>query len=143
MDKPLYNRAAVMDQKKKKKTGRPAKITGPVIDKLDYAYSIGCSDPEAATYAGVSLSCLYRYLNDHPEYRDRREALKKKPVLEARETVLQSIRSGDPVTAKWYLEKQAPEDFGSRAELTVNHAGGLTIEDRREALSAFLSRFTE
>lgn len=128
-------------KKKNRRIGRPPKITPAVLDKLTYAYSIGCTDVEACAYADISLSCLYKYLDGHTDYKERRDILKKKPVLQAKQNIVDLLEQGDGVTTRWYLEKKCGDEFNSRAEVEVNTGGTLSIESRSDALNAFLSNF--
>ena len=130
-----------MDKKKNHKRGRPLKINDSVLSKLEYAYSIGCNDIEACSYADVSLSCLHRYLNSHNDFRERRDTLKNKPVLQAKQNVYDSLKYGDAIMTRWYLEKKCPSEFGNKAELNVTTSGTLDIESRSDALNGFLSKF--
>lgn len=124
-----------------KKSGRPLKMTEDVINKLEYALSIGCTITEACLYADISVQTFYNYLDRHPSYKDRVDKLRDSAVLKARKTVVDSIESGDEVTAKWYLEKKRRDEFGNKTEVLVESTNTLSIESRSEALSAFLSRF--
>lgn len=144
MEEKKINRAAVIEKKRKekKKKGRPAAINDLTRQKIEYAAATGCSYGEIALYAGISESCLYSYFSDNPKYKEYIELLKKTPVLKARQTVIKSIEAGDPVTAKWYLERRAPSEFTVKHDITLQSDQVLSIEDRSEALSAFLSRFT-
>ena len=124
------------------KRGRPAAVNKNTLPMLDYAFSIGCSDVEACAYANISTSAFYNYIRKHPDYRERKEALKKYPVLKAKEGSRKLIEEGDPVHLRWFLEHKCREEYGNRAEIDINAGGCLTIEERREALGDFLKRFT-
>ncbi len=127
--------------KKKNKIGRPSVITPETLDKLNEAFSLGCTDTEACLLADVSTSALGRYIQKHPEYRAYKEELKHTPTIKARKTVVRAIEKGDDVSARWYLERKRSDEFGNKAELQVNATGSLSIEDRSKALTGFLSRF--
>ena len=75
--------------------GRPTKMTELTVKKLEEAFSLGCSDVEACFYAGISKQTLYSYQEQNPEFIDRKEALKKNPVLLARQSVIKGMES-DP-----------------------------------------------
>lgn len=141
----MNNRAADIEYKKKnkKKRGRPPAMTPDTLNKIEHAAGLGCSVNEICLYSGISTTTYYKYMSSHTDYKDYINALRDKPVLLARQNIIDSIRSGDPVTAKWYLERRRADEFGSRSEISIDHAGALSIQDRSEALSAFLSRFTE
>lgn len=132
-----------MTEIKKRKRGRPSVITTEIINKLDYAFSIGCTDSEAISFAGISSSAFYNYIDKHPEYKERKEALKLKPVLKAKKANNDLIESGDPVHIRWYLERKKADEFSTKTDVTVDTSGSLSLESRSEALSDFLSQFLD
>lgn len=109
------------------KIGRPSQMTKEALDKLEQAFSIGCSDSEACLFADVSESALYIYQRKHPEFVERKELLKEKPLLKARNTVVNSL--GDAENAKWYLERKRKIEFSLRNELTGADGASLTLAD--------------
>ena len=117
-------------------------MTPDAISKLDYAFSLGCTDIEACLFANVSKSAFYRYLEKNPEYKERKEELKHTPIFKARKTVVDSIDKGDDVSARWYLERKKADEFRQKQDVDIRQTGSLTIEERSDALSAFLRRFT-
>lgn len=134
-----------MGKKEKKKVGRPSVMTPDIIDKLYYAFSIGCSDVEACAYANIAPSVLYRYQSNHDEFKERKEVLKANPILLAKEAVKKSLTSDNEkernLMSRWVLEKKCPDEFGNRSELTISASGSLSIEERSDALDGFLKRF--
>jgi hypothetical protein len=99
--------------------GRPTKMTPETLDKLRYAFSIGCTDAEACLYADISEDLLYKYQRENPEYIKEKEKLKKNPCLKAKQVVMDSIEGGDKSDAKWYLERRDP-DFKPKKETDMN-----------------------
>lgn len=97
--------------------GRPTVMTETVVKKLEEAFAIGASDAEACFYADITKQTLYNYQEKNPEFIDRKEALKERPVLLARQTVLKAMET-DPQTARWFLERKRKAEFASRSELT-------------------------
>jgi hypothetical protein len=73
------------------KYGRKTVVTPSVLVKLEQAFALGCTDLEACFYAGIGKSSLYRYEDNNPDFRERKEELKMKPVLLARQTVMKGI----------------------------------------------------
>jgi hypothetical protein len=99
-------------------------MTPITVKKLEEAFAIGCSDEEACFYADISKQTLYDYQKLKPEFIDRKEALKAKPVLLARQTMVKNLY--DPNNAKWFLEKKLRGEFGLKAE--IEHSGAFTLE---------------
>ena len=98
------------------KVGRPTVMTKETIRKLEEVFAIGGSDSEACFYAGISKESLYAYCREHPEFTDRKESLKEKPILKARQTVVRSL--DQPDYAFKYLERKKKDEFSPRQELT-------------------------
>ena len=92
------------------KVGRPLAITEPVVQKLLHAYSLGCTDTEAVVFAGIGRSTLFDYIKINKQFSDRREELKKTPVLLSRSTLIKDLKdSKSPTrtaTAKFLVEKE-------------------------------------
>lgn len=128
--------------KKKSKAGRPTVMTPTVIAKLETAFSLDSTVLEACFYAGISKDSYYDFLKDNPEYSDRFEALRNKPVLKARETVYKAL--GTPQYATWYLERKAKKEFATRTEHTGAEGEALNkpvlTDEEKEKLFALLKR---
>lgn len=101
----------------KNPVGRPSVMTDIVLSKLEEAFAYGASDSEACFYANISHQTLYDYQKKHPEFIERKEALKEQPILQARETVVKSLT--DPKNAQWYLERKRKAEFSPRTESEV------------------------
>lgn len=137
-----FSMVVYMEKKKRNhKRGRPSVMTDDVISKVEYAYSIGATDMESALYADISTVTLYKYLKDNPDFANRRNELKRNPILKAKQAVFDSVADGDTVTAKWLLEHKASDEYNTRSEVAVTADGVLSIEERSEALSDFLKQF--
>lgn len=105
--------------------GRPTIMTPEIILKLEEVFAIGGSDNEACFYAGIGKSTLYNYQQEHPEFVERKEALKERPVLKARQTVVKSLDIPD--MALKYLERKKKDEFSTRSELTGQNGGPINI----------------
>lgn len=105
--------------------GRPTIMTPETISKLEEVFSIGGSDNEACFYAGIGKSTLYNYQQEHPEFVERKEALKERPILKARQTVVKSLDDAD--MALKYLERKKKDEFSLRTEFTGQNGGPINI----------------
>lgn len=101
----------------KSKAGRKTVMTIETVNKLEEVFAIGGTDEEACFYANISKQTLYDYQKIHPEFIDRKEALKEKPILKARQTVVKSLDNLQD--AKWYLEKKRKKEFGNAVDFTT------------------------
>lgn len=136
MDKGRLNYMSKAPQK----IGRPRTITNDVLQKIEYAFSIGCSDREACIYADIAPSTLYKYCDDHPDFSERKELLKDKPVLAARMAVVRAIESGDTKMAWLYLERKRAEEFGQRKKVEIEEKRqAITLDEIEAGEKSFLS----
>lgn len=104
--------------------GRPPVMTEEVLNKLEEIFALGGTDQEACFFAGISHQTLYNYQKEHPEFIERKEALKELPVLKARRTVVNSLDKPD--MALKYLERKKKKEFSPSLEVdaTVNLGPG-------------------
>lgn len=105
--------------------GRPTVITPEIISKLEEVFSIGGTDNEACFYADIGKTTLYNYQQAHPEFVERKEALKQRPVLKARQTIIKGLDNDD--NARWFLERKMKSEFASRSEVTGANGKDLKI----------------
>ena len=98
--------------------GRKSVMTLDVVNKLEQAFSMGCSDLEACLFADISKQTLYNYQEKHPEFLDRKAMLKEKMIFKARSVIADALNNKDKDTAKWYLERKSKSEFGTRTEIT-------------------------
>jgi hypothetical protein len=94
--------------------GRPRAIGQKELEKLEFAFSIGCSVLEALVHSGVEKSTYYDYLRDNPNFSDRIEILREKMPLKARIVVDTALGEGDVNTAKWLLERNKRAEFSTQ-----------------------------
>jgi len=109
----------------KKKVGRPTVFTPEAILKLEQAFAIDATVTEACSYADVSLNAFYEHLKTHPEFQERIDRLRDKPILKARQTIVQGL--DDPENSKWYLERKRKKEFSTRQELTGEDGRDLIV----------------
>lgn len=89
---------------------RPTTMTELIVQKLEEAFALGCSDEEACIYAGICKQTLYNFQEKNLEFLDRKELLKNTPLLQARKVVVESFKS-NPHLAFKYLERRKSEEF--------------------------------
>ena len=113
--------------------GRPTIMTPETISKLEEVFAIGGSDEEACFYANIGKSTLYNYQQENPEFVERKEALKQRPVLKARQTIVKSL--DNPEDARWFLARKMKKEFSERQEVTGADGEKLVIEISKEIAS--------
>lgn len=89
--------------------GRPPVIDENVLKQLEDLFSSGATDREACFLANISQQTLYNYQKEHPDFIERKEALKDMPKYKAKKVVIKAIESGDKQQANWYLDRKDPE----------------------------------
>ena len=94
---------------------RPTVMTKEVIEKLEYAFSLGCTDIEACLHADIAEKTLYLYQEKHPEFIQRKNALKESPIFLARQSVLKGLKE-DPDLALKFLERRKKDEFSTKTE---------------------------
>lgn len=104
-----------------RKVGRPTVITPQILAKLEEVFAIGGTDAEAIFYADISKDAFYDYQKEHPEFSERKEKLKERPILKARKTIVQSL--DQPEHAKWYMERKRKNEFANRTETDITSGG--------------------
>lgn len=100
--------------------GQPTKMTEATLKLLDECFANGATDIQACFIANISTQTLYNYQHEHPEYVERKQALKDMISYQAKIKVKSAIDNEDkPDTAKWYLERKDKE-FKNKQDLTSN-----------------------
>lgn len=97
--------------------GRPTKMTDETLRKLEEAFALGCSDLEASLYADIAPSTLYAYQETRPEFLERKTQLKERPILQARNSVIQHMKQDGNLALK-FLERKNKAEFALRQEVT-------------------------
>ena len=92
------------------------KDVSEVLSKLEKVFALGGSDEEACFYADISVSALHRYQSRHARFRERKNLLRQKPILRAREEVVKGIESS-PEFAFKFLERKKKDEFGKESDM--------------------------
>lgn len=100
--------------------GRPTSMTPETIQKLETAFAYGCTDIESCLFADIASPTLWAYEKKHPEFTNRKQALKNKPFLIARKSIIEGMHQ-DPDLALRYMERKKKDEFSLRQE--VEHSG--------------------
>ena len=101
----------------KNKGGRPSKLKPEIIGKLEEAFAIDASVEEACFYADINPDTYYVWIKNNPKLSERFTALRNKPVLQARRTIVKNL-STNSYDAKWYLERKRKKEFAERHEIS-------------------------
>jgi hypothetical protein len=101
-------------------------FTKQTLQKLEEAFSMGCSDLEACLHANISKSALYDYQEANPEYKHRKELLKEKTILLARNEVIKGLTNNPEFSLK-YLERKRKAEFSLRVENTGKDGNAIEV----------------
>lgn len=105
--------------------GRPTVMTTEVILKLEQAFAIDATVEEACSYAEIGRNTFYEYLKKNPEFQDRIDDLRQRPILKARQTIAKALEN--PVHAQWYIERKRKKEFSQRVEQTGADGSPLSV----------------
>ena len=108
------------DTNKNGTAGRPTVMTPETVQKLEDAFKRSYTDIEACLSAWISTSTFYSYCKENPEFKERKEELKKYPNLAAKEVWLDKIGEGDYTASKEWLERKSREEFSTKQNIDQN-----------------------
>ena len=86
-----------------------------IVQKLEEAFAWGCSDEEACVYADICKQTLYNFQDKNQEFLDRKVLLKTRPILLARQAVVNNF-SRNPHLALKFLERRKRDEFDLKHE---------------------------
>ena len=92
------------------------------------AFAWGCSNKEAATYAGIAEKTLDNLNKREPDFKEFCNDIKETPIFQARQTVVKAIQH-DPFLAIRYLERKRASEFSGRMQLSFEPPEPLTPQE--------------
>jgi len=141
----------VASVEKKRRRGRPPKLTPEVQQKIVETLTLGNYRSTAARAAGVSYSAFQEWMRKgekarkgaHRDFFNAVRAIETQTeVIVVGDLLLKAKK--DPKLAKWWLAHRHPKRWGDnrpqKVELTGKDGGPLKIEDARSALIERLDR---
>jgi len=96
------------------------------IKKLEEAFALDCSVGEACFYADITKTTYYNWLEKNPKLVDRFEALREKPVLLARQSVVKGLKESPDLALK-YLERKRKNEFSLKTEVDNTIKGNIDV----------------
>ena len=117
------------------KRGRPTVVTPEMLGKLEQVFAIDGTVEEACSYAEIARNTYYEYLKRNPDFQDRIDELRQRPLLKARQTIVKSL--DDPNHAFKYAEKKLKKEFGNAIDITT---GGDKFETFNEKQAELIAR---
>lgn len=117
-------------------------MTEEKIKELDWYFSIWLTDEEACLMANIWRTCFYDYCSKNPEYKERKEILKRKPLIKAKSNIVKELNEQNIDVSKWYAERKGKDEFSLKQE--VDQKTTVTeIPATKEELEAELARIEE
>lgn len=83
------------------------------LDKLIVALKIDCSLVQACAFAGITTRQYKYFISLHHKFKEAVRGYQMLPSMEAHMTIMSAIRGGDLKTARWYLARKLPDEYGS------------------------------
>jgi len=120
--------------------GRPLVIDSNVLQKLEDAFAFCYNDAEACFYAGIGQATLYNYQKAHPEFVERKQALRLSPNLAAKKELVANIKGNLP-QARWWAQNKMNDEFGEKT--TIKHEGGVDSEEVTKGIDKAVRAFNE
>lgn len=127
------------------KRGRPTVMTKQTLGKLRDAFRFGCTDEEAAFYAGIHVDSIYAYIEKHPEFSEEKEQLKMTPILAARRNIVTDIFLGATPDSWQYIRAKRKKEFAEmkQHEVTTKTLTEADIEAAEAEQFATMEAITE
>jgi hypothetical protein len=97
--------------------GRPTVMTELVIGKLESVFAIDGTVEEACAFADISEDAFYDYQKKSPKFAERIKRLRLKPILKARNTIVQKL-GNNYGNAMDYLKRKRKLEFGDNIDVT-------------------------
>ena len=100
-------------------------MTPETIRKIEEVAALDGSVAEMAYYVGIHPDTIYAHMKENQEFSDRIKALRERPVLKARQTIVKSL--DNPSDAQWYIERKRKKEFSLRKEMTGENGDPIKI----------------
>ena len=127
---------------------KPKEISNTAWRTIVEAWQNGLSDREAAFRASrnsknfIKASDIQRWFRENPDIEELKLFLLDDLLSESKMTVADSIRCRDVRTAKWFLERKAPNEFSTKAAIAFEGAAvELTLEEKEKKMQEFMDGF--
>jgi len=104
----------------KETRGRPITVDTPETrQKIEEATALDASIEEVCFYADISRESYYQLIKKDKDFSDRLDALRNRPILKARQTVIARIGESY-ANAMDYLKRKKKLEFGENVDITTN-----------------------
>lgn len=119
------------------RSGRPKIITSKIVQKLEQAFREGFSIQKACELSGVGRSTYYDYLDKNQSFSDKMTLAQQWPTEVAKKNIVQAIKRGDISASKWWLERKAKDEFGTKTFQQTESSNAALLETQLKLRSFF------
>lgn len=95
---------------------KPVKMDDETVKKLEEVAALDGTVEEMCFWAKISKQTYYNWIDSFPEMKERFDALRQRPFLKARQTIIKSL--DQPQHAFEYMKRKKKDEFSERSELT-------------------------
>lgn len=100
--------------------GRPKADLEAIKDGLKPYLQIGCDLREAVLESGIcSYDTAIKYKKINEKFSQWIEAMQNFSIVKSKRVVYKAISNNDVASAKWWLTKKKPSEFGDRQDITT------------------------
>lgn len=99
--------------------GRPTVFTQEVLQKLEEAFKMDCTNKEACAYAGISESVYYHECQQNPDFLERMERAQQVPFMLAKKVLLTAMSKEDGNLAMKFLKNRQSDRYQEKSEQKV------------------------
>jgi len=120
------------------------KLDDETVKKLEEVFALDGTVEEACFYAGISRQTYYNWVKEKPELLDRFEALRQRPFLKARQTIVKAL--DNPDHAFKYMTKKKKAEFGDALDLTTQGdriTNNAEVEAKAKAFDEWFKQHTK
>lgn len=94
--------------------GQKAKMTPEKVKELEWYFLYWMTDEEACLLWDISRQTLNAYCQSNEDWREKKELLKRKPLITAKVNIVDKIDWQDYDASKWYLERKGKDEFSTK-----------------------------
>ena len=103
------------------------KMTPEKVKELEWYFMLGLTDEEACLLWDLSRETMNKYCQAHEKWREKKETLKRKPIIQAKKNIIEKLNWQDYDASKWYLERKAKDEFSLKQEIDTKHSWEITL----------------
>lgn len=116
------------------KRGPKEFITPELQDRALTLFKMGLCDEEVCDTLDITPSVLYRFQNNHPKFKEKKDLAKNHLVAKARRELYAGLSSEDQKlrvqVAQWILERKKKDEFG-KADTEINLGLNVEVKDNK------------